>query len=117
MSRKTFFIVSIFIILAVFATACQSGEATEAPAEGATPSGYGELVNTIKERGKVVCGSRTDLAGFGELDADGRNIGFDIDFCRAIAAALLDDPEAVEFVPLSAAERGPALQTGECHSS
>ena len=55
----------------------------------------------------------TDLAGFGELDANGRNVGFDIDFCRAIAAALLDDPEAVEFVPLSAAERGPALQTGE----
>jgi general L-amino acid transport system substrate-binding protein len=111
MSRKIFFVTSILIILAIFATACQSG--TEAPAEGAAPSGYGEMVNAIKERGKVVCGGRTDLAGFGELDADGRNVGFDIDFCRAIAAALLDDPEAVEFVPLSAAERGPALQTGE----
>jgi len=114
MSRKLFFITSLLILLAIFASACQSTEATEAPAEGAAaPSGYGALVNTIKDRGKVVCGSRTDLAGFGELDADGRNVGFDIDLCRAIAAALLDDPEAVEFVPLSAAERGPALQTGE----
>jgi len=61
----------------------------------------------------VVCGSRTDLAGFGYLDANGKNIGFDIDLCRAVATAIFNDPEAVEFVPLTAAERGPALQTGE----
>jgi len=61
----------------------------------------------------VVCGSRTDLAGFGYLDANGKNIGFDIDLCRAVATAVFNDPEAVEFVPLTAAERGPALQTGE----
>jgi general L-amino acid transport system substrate-binding protein len=64
-------------------------------------------------RGKVICGSRTDLLGFGYLDDAGNNIGFDIDFCRAVAVALFNDPEAVEFVPLTAAERGPALQTGE----
>jgi general L-amino acid transport system substrate-binding protein len=67
----------------------------------------------VKNRGKVVCGSRTDLLGFGYLDESGRNVGFDIDFCRAIAAAVFNDPEAVEFVPLTAAERGPALQTAE----
>jgi general L-amino acid transport system substrate-binding protein len=61
----------------------------------------------------VVCGARTDLLGFGYLDAEGRNIGFDVDFCRAVAAAVFGDPEAVEFVPLTAAERGPALQTNE----
>ncbi len=77
------------------------------------PQGYGTIVQRIKDRGSVVCGGRTDLAGFGTLDANGRNEGFDIDLCRAIAAALLGDPEAVEVVPLSAAERGPALQTGE----
>jgi len=114
MSRKYLVVISIFIMLAIFATACQTSEATTAPDEGAAaPSGYGAVVQAIKDRGKVVCGSRTDLAGFGELDADGRNVGFDIDFCRAIAAAVLDDPEAVEFVPVSAAERGPAVQTGE----
>jgi general L-amino acid transport system substrate-binding protein len=113
MSRKTLMITSVLIILAFIAAACQSGDATEAPAEGSAPSGYGAVVNAIKDRGQIVCGSRTDLAGFGELDENGRNIGFDIDFCRALAAAMLDDPEAVEFVPLSAAERGPALQTGE----
>jgi general L-amino acid transport system substrate-binding protein len=112
MSRKIFLVTSMLIVLAIIASACQTSEATEAPA-GELPSGYGTLVNALKERGSVVCGSRTDLAGFGELDDSGRNVGFDIDLCRAIAAALLDDPEAVEFVPLSAAERGPALQTGE----
>jgi general L-amino acid transport system substrate-binding protein len=114
MSRKLVFSISILIFIAMFAAACQTSEATTAPEEGAAaPSGYGVLVQAIKDRGKVVCGSRTDLDGFGELDADGRNVGFDIDLCRGIAAALLGDAEAVEFVPLSAAERGPALQTGE----
>lgn len=109
MSRKLLFTISILIFIAIFAAACGTGETEEAPAAG----GYGEIVQRIQDRGNVVCGSRTDLAGFGELDANGRNVGFDIDLCRAIAAALLDDPDAVEFVPLSAAERGPALQTGE----
>jgi general L-amino acid transport system substrate-binding protein len=67
----------------------------------------------VKDRGKVVCGSRTDLLGFGYLDASGKNVGFDIDFCRAVAVAIFNDPNAVEFVPLTAAERGPALQTAE----
>jgi general L-amino acid transport system substrate-binding protein len=70
-------------------------------------------MDTIVERGKVICGSRTDLLGFGYLDAEGKNVGFDIDLCRAVAVAVFNDPEAVEFVPLTAAERGPALQTGE----
>ena len=47
------------------------------------------------------------------LDDAGNNIGFDIDLCRAVAAAVLGDPEAIEVVPLTAADRGPALQTAE----
>lgn len=82
-------------------------ECPEAPAAG------GQILEAVLARGKVVCGSRTDLLGFGYLDSSGRNVGFDIDFCRAVAAAIFNDPEAVEFVPLTAAERGPALQTGE----
>jgi general L-amino acid transport system substrate-binding protein len=73
----------------------------------------GEIVQRVLDRGTLICGGRTDLAGFGTVDADGRNEGMDIDICRAIAAAVLGDPEAVEVVPLTAAERGPALQTGE----
>jgi general L-amino acid transport system substrate-binding protein len=84
----------------------------EVPVEGEAAE-MADIAQTVRDRGRLVCGSRTDLAGFGYLDESGRNIGFDIDFCRALAAAVLGDPEAVEFVPLTAAERGPALQTGE----
>jgi general L-amino acid transport system substrate-binding protein len=75
--------------------------------------GYGEILTRVQERGRVVCAGRTDLLGFGYLDADGRNIGFDIDLCRAVAAAVLGDAEAIEIVPVTAAERGPVIQTGE----
>jgi general L-amino acid transport system substrate-binding protein len=47
------------------------------------------------------------------LDDAGNNMGFDIDLCRAVAAAVLGDPAAIEVVPLTAADRGPALQTAE----
>ena len=67
----------------------------------------------IKSSGKVVCGSNKSLAGFGYIDAGGNTVGFDIDLCRAVAAAVLGDPNAIEFRPLSAAERGPSMQSGE----
>ena len=75
--------------------------------------GYGEILARVQARGRLVCGGRTDLLGFGYLGDDGRNLGIDIDLCRAVAAAVLGDAEAVEIVPLTAAERGPALQSGE----
>jgi len=89
---------------------------TEAPSEteGPAPAAQGGgILEAVKARGKLICGGRTDLAGFGMLDDAGNNIGFDIDVCRAIAAAVLGDPSAVEVVPLTAADRGPALQTAE----
>ena len=91
-------------------------EPTEDPGttEGPAPAAQGGgVMEAVKARGKVVCGGRTDLAGFGMLDDAGRNMGFDIDLCRAVAAAVLGDPEAIEVVPLTAADRGPALQTAE----
>jgi general L-amino acid transport system substrate-binding protein len=86
---------------------------TPLPPEIIKPAGYGETLQAIQARGKVVCGVHTELLGFGYLDENGRNVGFDIDFCRAVAAAVLGDPEAIEAVPITAADRGPVLQTGE----
>jgi general L-amino acid transport system substrate-binding protein len=88
-------------------------EAPTCPECPAVSTGSGERLQIVKGRGKLVCGSRTDLLGFGYLDDDGNNVGFDIDLCRAVAVAIFNDPTAVEFVPLTAAERGPALQTAE----
>ena len=62
----------------------------------------------------LICGVNGGLPGFSSLDADtGEVTGFDADFCRAVAAAVLGDPEAVEFRPLNADARGPALQSQE----
>jgi general L-amino acid transport system substrate-binding protein len=93
----------------------QTGTQATQPATGgvALPTGYGEITNRVKARGTLLCGARTDLPGFGYLDASGNNVGFDVDLCRAVAAAVLGDPNAVEIVPIGTAERGPALQTGE----
>ena len=67
----------------------------------------------IKDRGNLVCATGNDTPGFHSLDAVGNSIGFDVDLCRAVAAAILSDADAVEFRFTDLAERGPALQSGE----
>jgi len=128
--RKLLLPLASLIILVLLLTACGSPSGVETvvvtevvevevevPTEGevqvVNAPGYGEILARVQERGRVVCAGRTDLLGFGYLDADGGNIGFDIDLCRAVAAAVLGDPEAIEIVPVTAAERGPVIQTGE----
>ena len=73
----------------------------------------GGRLETVKDRGKVICASRNDVPGYGYLDESGNNVGFDIDLCRALAAAVLGDPNAIEIRLISAAERGPTVQSGE----
>jgi general L-amino acid transport system substrate-binding protein len=70
-------------------------------------------LNTVKSRGILNCGANGTLAGFGLPDAQGNWTGLDVDFCRAVAAAIFDDPKKVKFVPLSAKDRFTALQSGE----
>ncbi|MDE2844336.1 MAG: transporter substrate-binding domain-containing protein [Chloroflexota bacterium] len=83
-------------------------------AAGTLPMGDGESrLNTVRERGKVICASRDDVPGYGGIDAAGNNVGFDIDLCRALATAVLGDPSAIEIRLINAAERGPTIQSGE----
>ena len=70
-------------------------------------------LNNVKSRGMLNCGGNGSLAGFGLPDAAGNWTGLDVDFCRAIAAAIFDDAKKVKFVPLSAKDRFTALQSGE----
>ena len=70
-------------------------------------------LDLIKERGYLICGCNNALPGFGFLEPDGTFSGFDVDFCRAVAAAIFNDPTKVEFRPLTAKERFTALQMGE----
>jgi general L-amino acid transport system substrate-binding protein len=86
--------------------------AESAPEESQGPSAGARLA-TVRERGQLICGVNGSLPGFSFLDEEGNNTGFDADFCRALAAAVLGDPEAVEFRAINTDQRGPALQTGE----
>ena len=99
-------------------TATQPAEATAMPggdggeATSATNQGDSRLA-VVLNRGTVICASNNSLAGFGFIDDNGNTVGFDIDLCRAVAAAVLGDANAVEFRPTTAAERGPTMQSGE----
>jgi len=104
------------------APAVQAAE--PAPAEAAAPTAVaaapeapaaqsGGRLAAVKERGNLICGVHGSLPGFGVVDSAGEWAGFDVDFCRAVAAAVLGDASAVEFRPLSAQERFTAVQTGE----
>ena len=73
----------------------------------------GATIDGIKERGSVRCGVSGALAGFALPDSQAVMQGLDADVCRAVAAALLGDAGAVEFVALSAQQRFTALQSGE----
>ena len=73
----------------------------------------GGRLETVKARGTLICASRNDVPGYGFLDDGGNNAGFDIDLCRAVAAAVLGDPKAIEIRLITAAERGPTIQSGE----
>jgi general L-amino acid transport system substrate-binding protein len=79
---------------------------------GETADG-GSLLDTVLDRGEVICGVNDAVPGFGVATEDGTLEGFDIDFCRVIAAAVLGDADAVDYVPLTAEARFTALQSGE----
>jgi general L-amino acid transport system substrate-binding protein len=72
-----------------------------------------QTLDQIKQRGMVVCGANTGLAGFGQPDQQGNWTGLDVDYCRALAAAIFDDPSKVRFVPLAAKDRFAVLASGE----
>ena len=70
-------------------------------------------LDTVKQRGTLICGANGQLPGFGLPDAQGNWTGLDVDLCRAIAAAIFKDASKVKFVPLTARDRFTALQTGD----
>ena len=84
--------------------------AAAALAFGAAGSADAQTLKTVQDRGKLICGVSQGIAGFSIKDDKGAWSGFDVDFCRALAAAIFNDPSKVEYVPLSAAERFDALK-------
>jgi general L-amino acid transport system substrate-binding protein len=82
-------------------------------ATGLATSAEAQTLNTVKQRGLVQCGVNVGLAGFSAPDDKGNWTGLDVDFCRALASAVLGDDKKVKYVPTTAKERFTALQSGE----
>ena len=96
MSRKTAILLMAVMASLLAVLACTE-EATPTP-EAMMPTEPPMVeeksrLETVMERGSVICASRDDVPGYGSLDADGNNVGFDIDLCRALAAAVLGRPQ------------------------
>jgi general L-amino acid transport system substrate-binding protein len=91
----------VFLLICISALATLAGGAA------------GATLDRVKQRGYLICGSNPGLPGFGLPDDNGNWTGFDVDFCRAVAAAIFDDPSKVKFIPLTAEQRFTALQSGE----
>lgn len=96
-------------------TAPPDGATTVAPPDGGTTPGAqtgSDLLETVKARGTLNCGVNETLPGFGTKDTAGNFVGFDIDFCRAVAAAVLGNADAVKYESLTAAARFEAISSG-----
>ena len=127
-------ILAAMMAFALLASACggdddstdgADGDDTTADADAGSDSGDTEdeevalsqsgesVLDQIKERGKLNCGVSGTAIAFSETQADGSVTGFDADYCRALAAVILGDADAVQFEALTAAERFTAVQTGK----
>jgi len=106
--------------MSLFAVACsdddeassdeeQEGSEEESVEQG----GGGGLLAEVQDRGTLNCGVNDTVPGFGLVDDEGNYAGFDVEYCRVIAAAVLGDADAVEYTPLSAEQRFTALASGE----
>jgi general L-amino acid transport system substrate-binding protein len=107
------------LVLALVAVACGQGgggedqQAQGGQGGGGDTGGGSSVLAAVKDRDRVVCGVNDSVPGFGFVDEEGNFSGFDIDFCRAVAAGVLGDAEKVDFKPLTAQQRFTALQSGE----
>ena len=96
------------------ATTPAAGDTAETAAPGTSGgSASGDTLAAVQSADVVRCGTRDDLPGFAVLDSAGEHVGFDADFCRVIAAAVLGDATKVEFVDVATDDRFTALQSGE----
>lgn len=102
-----------FVLLAAPLAACSSFYGGQSEAQEGSPAARSSILDKVVNRKKLSCGVAGQLPGFSYVDQQGKYSGLDVDICRAIAAAMFDDPNAVDFRNLNAKERFTALQAGE----
>ncbi|MCZ7672293.1 MAG: transporter substrate-binding domain-containing protein [Chloroflexi bacterium] len=92
----------------------QAQQTPSGNAEVVAPAGDGGTLKVVRDRGTLKCGGNQSVPGFGYINPDTNEFeGFDIDFCKVVAAAALGDATKFEIRPTTANERFPVLQTGE----
>ncbi|MBE7383281.1 MAG: amino acid ABC transporter substrate-binding protein [Leptolyngbya sp. SIO1E4] len=107
------------LAIALTVTACGGGTTSEPAATGGdggsepTAAAGGSRLDAVLARGQLVCGVDGGIPGFSFVDESGTYSGLDVEVCQAVAAALFDDPEAVEYRRLDSTERFTALSGGE----
>jgi len=104
----------LLVAFTMIAAACSEDDSgDDEGAEGGGGGGGGGLLAEVQERGELRCGVNETVPGFGLVDEGGEYTGFDIEFCKVVAAAVLGDAEAVEYTSLDTETRFTALQAGD----
>ena len=96
-------------VLGLFAVACSSGDGNDA---NDNQQDTASLLDKVRDRDQLICGTRDDLTGFAQKNSEGEFEGFDVEFCKVIAAGILGDATKVEFRALGP-ERFTSVQAGE----
>ena len=111
--KRSKLLVALAALMLVFAACTDDGgdDTTTTGADGG--DGGGSVLDEVIDRGELNCGTRDAFPGFAVLTDDGDHVGFDSDFCRVIAAAVLGDAEAVNHVDVETTDRFTALQSGQ----
>ncbi len=110
---------ALTLLLAIPITACgstttaQNSATDTTAADTTTTTGTASRLDTIKSRGNLICGVEGNIPGFSFVDQEGNYSGLDVDVCKAVAAALFDDPTKVEYVNLDSTTRFEALKSGQ----
>lgn len=101
------------VLAAAPLAACSSSDTTASSGGDGSSGSSGSRLDTVTSRGELVCGVDGGIPGFSFVDSSGTYSGLDVDVCRAVAAALFEDGESVQFRNLDSTERFTALAGGE----
>lgn len=117
--KRAFPLAALLVVAGLLGAACSdddsddSGSDSDSEESASASQSDGGTLAAVVDRGSLNCGVNNSVPGFGFETEDGTYEGFDIDYCKAIAAAVLGDPEAVDYVPLTPEQRFPSLASGE----
>ena len=100
---------AITVIASILFISCQESVTDSTDSDSAS----GSTLDVVLDRGQLICGVKVDTPGFGVLNPDGSRAGNDVEFCRAVAAAIFSDESKVDFVEATSSNRFDLLAAGE----